>query len=98
MLFAMLAGGAPLLSERLTARGGPPIELRDPLSFYETSSYGPAAIEATAAHVGALGDRAPRSPRRRRPPPVRIRSSGHRADPGRGARDGAAEQRSDVRG
>jgi 6-methylsalicylate decarboxylase len=52
-VFAMLAGGAPLLSERLTARGGPPIELRDPLTFYETSSYGPVAIEATAARVGA---------------------------------------------
>jgi 6-methylsalicylate decarboxylase len=53
IVFAMLAGGAPLLSERLTARGGPPIELRDPGTFYETSSYGPIAIEATAARVGA---------------------------------------------
>jgi 6-methylsalicylate decarboxylase len=53
ILFAMLAGGAPLLSERLAVRGGPPIELRDPLTFYETSSYGPMAIEAMAARVGA---------------------------------------------
>ncbi len=53
ILFAMLAGGAPLLTERLAARGGPPIELRDPLMFYETSSYGPAAIEAMADRVGA---------------------------------------------
>jgi hypothetical protein len=53
ILFAMLAGGAPLLSERLIARGGPPIVLRDPLTFYETSSYGPVAIEATANRVGA---------------------------------------------
>ena len=53
ILFAMLAGGAPLLSERLAVRGGPPIELRDPLTFYETSSYGPVAIEAMAARVGA---------------------------------------------
>ena len=44
IVFAMLAGGAPLLSERLAARGGPPIEVRDPLSFYESSSYGPVAI------------------------------------------------------
>ena len=49
----MLAGGAPLLSERLGARGGPPIELRDPLSFYETSSFGPAAVETMVELVGA---------------------------------------------
>jgi hypothetical protein len=49
----MLAGGAPLLSERLAARRGPPIELRDPLTFYESSSYGPVAIEAMADLVGA---------------------------------------------
>ena len=42
----MLAGGAPLHAERLAARGGPPLDLRDPLTFYDTSSYGPAAIEA----------------------------------------------------
>jgi predicted TIM-barrel fold metal-dependent hydrolase len=53
ILFAMLAGGAPLLSERLEARGGPVIELRDPGVFYETSSYGPAAIEMMAKRVGA---------------------------------------------
>ena len=53
ILFAMLAGGAPLLSERLAARGGPPIELHDPLTFYETSSYGPVGIEAMAGRVGA---------------------------------------------
>jgi predicted TIM-barrel fold metal-dependent hydrolase len=52
VVFALLAGGAPLLSERLAARGGPPIELDDPLTFYESSSYGPAAIEAMAARVG----------------------------------------------
>jgi predicted TIM-barrel fold metal-dependent hydrolase len=52
VLFAMLAGGAPLLSERLTARGGPPIELRDPLIFYDSSSYGPDALDATARRVG----------------------------------------------
>jgi hypothetical protein len=53
IVFAMLAGGAPLLSERLAARGGPPIELHDRLTFYETSSYGQAAIHAMADRVGA---------------------------------------------
>ena len=53
VLFAMLAGGAPLLSERLAARGGPPIDVRDPLVFYDTSSYGPVALEAMAERVGA---------------------------------------------
>jgi 6-methylsalicylate decarboxylase len=53
VVFAMLAGGAPLLSERLAARGGPPIDLGDPLTFYESSSYGDAAISATAGLVGA---------------------------------------------
>jgi hypothetical protein len=52
IVFAMLAGGAPLHSERLAARGGPPIELRDPNTFYETSSYGPQAIELTASIAG----------------------------------------------
>ncbi len=51
-VFAMLAGGAPLLSERLAARGGPAVDLRDPLTFYDTSSYGPAAVEAMARRVG----------------------------------------------
>lgn len=53
VVFAMLAGGAPLLGERLAARGGPPIDLGDPLTFYESSSYGDAAIGATAGLVGA---------------------------------------------
>lgn len=52
-VFAMLAGGAPLLSERLDARGGPQVELHDPLTFYDSSSYGPFAIEAMARRVGA---------------------------------------------
>jgi len=52
VLFAMLAGGAPLLSERLNARGGPPIDLNDPFVFYDTSSYGPVAVEAMARRVG----------------------------------------------
>lgn len=52
VIFAMLAGGAPLLSERLRMRGGPEIETRDPRVFYDTSGYGPTAIEAMAARVG----------------------------------------------
>jgi len=52
ILFAMLAGGAPLHAERLAARGGPPLDVRDPLTFYETSSYGPAAIDAVGRRVG----------------------------------------------
>jgi 6-methylsalicylate decarboxylase len=53
VVFAMLAGGAPLLSERLTTRAGPALDLRDPLVFYDTSSYGPSAVEAMARRVGA---------------------------------------------
>ena len=53
VLFAILAGGAPLQAERLAARGGPALGLQDPLTFYETSSYGRAAIEAMARIVGA---------------------------------------------
>ncbi len=53
VLFAMLAGGAPMLAERLTARGGPVIDLHDPLSFYDTSSYGPIAVDAFARWVGS---------------------------------------------
>ena len=67
VVFAMLAGGAPLLSERLKARGGPPIDLSDSRTFYESSSYGDAAIEAAAALVGADAAR------------LRIRSPGRRA-------------------
>ena len=52
VVFAMLAGLAPLLSERLTARGGPTVDLRDPLTFYETSSYGSAAVDAIVRQVG----------------------------------------------
>jgi predicted TIM-barrel fold metal-dependent hydrolase len=52
VVFSLLAGCAPLLSERLAARGGPPIDLGDPRLFYETSSYGPAAVEMMARRVG----------------------------------------------
>jgi predicted TIM-barrel fold metal-dependent hydrolase len=52
IVFAMLAGCAPLQHERLATRGGPPILLRDPLTYYDTSSYGPNAIEAVGTVVG----------------------------------------------
>jgi 6-methylsalicylate decarboxylase len=52
VVFAMLAGGAPLLTERLNARGGPSIDLGDPNTFFETSSYAADAIEMMARRVG----------------------------------------------
>ena len=66
-------------AERLASRGAPQVELRDPLTYYETSSYGPAAIELMARWWGraaavrlrpardrAAGGRAPRGVRPRR--------------------------------
>lgn len=53
VVFSMLAGGAPLLSERLDTRRGPLVDLIDPLTYYDTSSYGPTAIEAMARRVGS---------------------------------------------
>ncbi len=52
VLFAMLAGGAPLQLERFAARSGTVVPAPDPLVFYDTSSYGPRMIEATIAAVG----------------------------------------------
>lgn len=52
VVFAMLAGMAPLQFERLHTRGAPAVELRDPGLFYDTSSYGRAAIDAVAGLVG----------------------------------------------
>jgi predicted TIM-barrel fold metal-dependent hydrolase len=52
IVFAMLAGCAPLQAERLAVRGGPRVTLRDPLTYYEISSYGTAAIDPIAALVG----------------------------------------------
>jgi 6-methylsalicylate decarboxylase len=53
-IFAMLAGLAPLHSERVARRGGPAGRdpLADPLCFYDTSSYGPRAVRAMATAVG----------------------------------------------
>ena len=52
VVFAMLAGCAPLQAERLAARSGAALDLRDPHIFYETSSYGPVALETMARLVG----------------------------------------------
>ncbi len=53
VVFSMLAGLAPLHAERLVCRGGPSPSLRDPLTFYDVSSYGPGAIHAIEDVVGA---------------------------------------------
>ena len=52
VLFAMLAGGAPLLAERLASRGGPDLDERDRFLFYDTSSFGLVTIDAIARQVG----------------------------------------------
>ena len=52
VVFAMLAGLAPLHSERLAARGGPVEAVHDPLTFFDTSSYGPRAVDAMLRVVG----------------------------------------------
>jgi 6-methylsalicylate decarboxylase len=52
VIFSMLAGLAPLHAERLSSRGGPRPSLPDPLVFYETSSYGPAAVSVLEDLVG----------------------------------------------
>ena len=52
VVFSMLAGCAPLHVERLTKRGGPPLQLRDPQVYYDTSSYGSLTINTMALVVG----------------------------------------------
>src|SRR5581483_3165742 len=52
VVFAMAAGGAPLHGERLAARGCRPLDLRDRLVFYDTSSYGEQMLSALSAVVG----------------------------------------------
>ncbi len=52
VVFAMLAGLAPLHAERLAARGGPSEAVHDPLTFFDTSSYGPRAVDAMLRVVG----------------------------------------------
>jgi len=53
VIFTMLAGLAPLHAERLSSRGGPGYREPDPLVFYDTSSYGPAAVTAVERFVGS---------------------------------------------
>ncbi len=52
VVFAMLAGGAPLHAERLAVRGGPAGALGDERAYYDTSSYGERAIDAIVRCVG----------------------------------------------
>lgn len=52
VVFAALAGGAPLHVERLAGRGGPVAGGLHPLTFYDTSSYGPRGVEAVGSAVG----------------------------------------------
>jgi 6-methylsalicylate decarboxylase len=53
VLFAALAGLAPLHAERLAARGGPTAAADDPSTYYDTSSYGSTALHAMRIAVGA---------------------------------------------
>jgi 6-methylsalicylate decarboxylase len=53
VIFTMLAGLAPLQSERLASRGGPASLRPDPLLFYESSSYGADSARRLAEVVGA---------------------------------------------
>ena len=53
VVFALLAGLAPLHLERLAVRGGPAERALDPRFLYDVSSYGPHAIEAVGRVVGA---------------------------------------------
>ncbi|WP_051324018.1 amidohydrolase family protein [Candidatus Solirubrobacter pratensis] len=52
VVFAMLAGLAPLHAERLAARGGPAGAVHDALTAFDTSSYGPHAVDAMLRAVG----------------------------------------------
>jgi hypothetical protein len=52
VVFAALAGLAPLHGERAAARGGPAVPLV-PQLFYETSSYGPQAVALMRRTVGS---------------------------------------------
>ncbi len=48
----MLGGLAPLHAERLAARGGPSGAVHDQHTFFDTSSYGPRAIDAMLRVAG----------------------------------------------
>ena len=52
VVWAMLAGGAPLQAERLAARGGPAAAVHDELAWFDVSSYGPHAVDAMLRTIG----------------------------------------------
>jgi 6-methylsalicylate decarboxylase len=52
VVWAMLAGGAPLHAERLAARGGPAGAVLDDRAWFDVSSYGPKAVDAMLRVVG----------------------------------------------
>lgn len=52
VVWAMLAGCAPLQAERLAARGGPADAVQDERAWYDVSSYGPKAVDAMLRVVG----------------------------------------------
>jgi 6-methylsalicylate decarboxylase len=52
IVWAMLAGCAPLQAERLAARGGPAAAVHDELAWFDVSSYGPQAVDAMLRVVG----------------------------------------------
>ena len=52
VVWAMLAGGAPLHVERLASRGGPADAVHDDRSWFDVSSYGPKAVDAMLRVVG----------------------------------------------
>jgi hypothetical protein len=52
VVWAMLAGGAPLHAERLAARGGPAHAVLDEKAWFDVSSYGPRAVDAMLRVVG----------------------------------------------
>ncbi len=52
VVWAMLAGCAPLQVERLAARGGPAGAVHDDHAWFDVSSYGPHAVDAMLRVVG----------------------------------------------
>jgi hypothetical protein len=52
VLFAILAGAAPLHAERLAQRGGPAEAVHDPLTYFDVASYGDRALDAMTRVVG----------------------------------------------
>jgi 6-methylsalicylate decarboxylase len=52
VVWAMLAGGAPLHVERLAVRGGPAGAVLDDRAWFDVSSYGPRAVDAMLRVVG----------------------------------------------